>query len=334
MFCILMRTWSLPPLEGRMQTGTHLISAYLTLGNNTHSAGAFAHTRPLISLARRWAHYLHRQRKRTGPLTLHIVHNSQLDSGSLSASKGSIVPPGNIVLHQAPARILARALPTVDLRWLAYGTIFERLKLGADACVFAIDLTDVGVIGNLSALCERYPDAIVASSDTCAARTVKRWLRGYAGRANFTLSSRLGDFLLGKVNRSTPLHNCAITGGKFAAFEPFRQQMVSAIRRHHQPRRHVPSAPLVPIVGGLPPESHWVDMLVFNELLLQRANETGAPTLTGYPRGPVNLPMWSTFCERAPCGPKVPVTSACILNRLRSMSPQYFFTHKIKSFEP
>ena len=244
---------------------------------------------------------------------------------------------GEVVLHRAPSRMRHGLWPPVDARWVAYDAIVRNLQLRADDCVFAVDLSDVGIIGNASELCERHPEAIMASSDTCAARAVKRWLRSYARRANYTTSKRLDDFFLRKVAARQPLFNCAITGGRMGALEPFRQQMVRELRRYHQSMR-------AERMHRASTEWLWVDMVVFNELLLRRINQTHANqsdqgVVSGYPVGPVNLPMWSLFCKKSPCGTdfqgkSIKMTSQCILQALREMAPRYYFSHKVKAFEP
>ena len=81
-------------------------------------------------------------------------------------------------------------------------------------------------------------------------------------------------------------------------------------------------------------------MLIFNTLLVQRFNRTADSVVSGYPVGPVNLPMWSLLCRKAPCGTDVRTghavkqSSACIQQTLKEMAPRYYFTHKVKRFEP
>ena len=204
----------------------------------------------------------------------------------------------------------------------------------------SVDLSDVGIIGNATALCERYPAAIFAASDSCAyvgSRGVKTWLRNVAVSANFSLASSplLDRFLRSKALAVPMVFNSGVAGGRRDTFAPFVRSMARAVRAHHAR-------------GAVA----WrlVDMLVFNELILQRLVQTtealakpppgglgwNRTVVTGWPFGEFNLPMWGFMCGRDPCtqnnlskGWDFGELSGCLRRHVLQMAPSYAFAHKV-----
>lgn len=127
-----------------------------------------------------------------------------------------------------------------------------------------------------------------------------------------------------------PLYNCGILGGRLPLFRRLLGQMALRVTRHHT-HNDAQAKPYAP-----------VDMFALNEILLDRKEQPSV--VTGFPLGPVNLPMFSTFCGPlcffydAECtmtlynaSKKTPRASraACTKRLLANMLPDYFFVHKI-----
>ena len=315
--------------------GLILVGAHMTRHTNSHN-GSFnraTHPRPGVAapmpvrkLARRWAATLRERRARLGTATLHLV------TDSLSAA----VPPlPGVVLHSyESADPTDAALTAIDVRWLAYLHVLSRVAPADDDCVFAIDSTDVGIIGNASVLCERHPDAIYVGSDSCDPRKLATSLLEHARSAHLRLSPRVGLFFedaakgrLGIRPREHPVYNAGIVGGRWRVWAPFVREVGRRIRAAAR-RAHG--------VGG---GAHEVDMLVMNEMLLERRAQ-GGHVHTGWPFGHVNLPMLSSFCDRSTCT-RPPLTNdaaaarehnrkqgECMRRTMLGMAPNYFFVHK------
>ena len=317
---------------------TQLLAAHLTRSGNLHG-GNFRYNTSLLSRAVTWEHTLRARRPRIGAVRLTIVH----DEESLESSHGAAVD-----MHRLdPASLAApSSVAPNDLRWLAYERLLdapdEQNGIGPEDCLVAIDVGDVGIIGNATALCANYPRALFAASDACGvggARGVKAWLRGQALKANFSLTSAplLHTFL--SMRTLVPIvFNCGVTGGSRSVFVPFVRAMASAIRAHHA--QH-------PVAGQL------IDMLVFNELVLRRLAADSTETLlrgprdalgwnrsvvTGWPLGTLNLPMFGFFCGQDPCTissrnatPRrhCSVCGHCLSRHVLSIAPAYQFAHKV-----
>lgn len=84
-----------------------------------------------------------------GELSVHVLH----DTKDLNVRKYR-----GVTLHQL--RTPLQYNPS-DGRWAAYAQIIDDLRSGGvlrgESCIFAIDLGDVRIVGNLSTLCSRAP---------------------------------------------------------------------------------------------------------------------------------------------------------------------------------
>ena len=119
----------------------------------------------LSQTAQMWADTLHVRRDHIGVVTLHIVHNSHdaqyQDLGT------------HVRFHHTNQSWLSD-VPTAqaphDARFALFLRTLNKLDLDDGACAFAIDLTDVGVVGRLSSLCARFPSSIFVASDSSCRR--------------------------------------------------------------------------------------------------------------------------------------------------------------------
>ena len=324
-------------------------SRYLQLAlDRQHSIGQMVHSLLL----------LHRPRvSRTGKIHYHLVHEQPrrwrpVALEWLAAQQGN----ASLTVHRLNRSVdrAASRMPPNDVRWLAYAEAMRAARIPSSACVFAIDLGDVGVLRDPTPLCDS--GALVVSTDSCRTRGVKPWLADMARRANYPLSAGFAAFL---SNYSAPLLNCGLVGGSRRIFDPFLEQMSSAIVRHH--RRHLlssstsASSSAPPLLtrqsttefGGAP-HTVPVDMVVLNDLV---AHYTASPIVRGFPAGPVNLPFWGDLCgsncsssSRAAAARIAAATrsavgsggeeperlSECKLREIEAMVPSYYFSHKVQ----
>ena len=68
-----------------------------------------------------------------------------------------------------------------------------------------------------------------------------------------------------------------------------------------------------------------IDMPVTNALLLNR-NET---LVSGWPQGPVSMPLWGQLCYRHKCKTNSPTYHQCIRSQLQTLATTHIFTHKL-----
>lgn len=227
----------------------------------------------------------------TGELQFHVIHDLHEE-----AVRVLEVPP-RIRLHRIRRSMLPPVpMPPMDARWRAFREVVRRERLRAEDCAFAVDISDTNVVGNVSALCERHPAALLAASDVCSARSSKLWLAKQAKLAGYNMSAGLHDFLLGS-GRFLPLHNSGVLGGRLPVFKRLLGAMVSSVERHHLAREAAASggggggggvlSPSSPPRSGIP-----VDMLSLNAI----AVGWNGSIVSGYPRGAVSLPMWGNLC--------------------------------------
>lgn len=351
---------------------THLLAAHFTQPLNLHG-GDFANNASAYSRASSWASALRARQPRIGAVRLTIVHDDA-EVQSLSAQDAEYVS----LIRVVPESITrVRTMAANDLRWLAWESVLvsddprgASFRTDAAACIMGIDVGDVGVINNFNTLCAQYPDAVLAASDSCGvsgSRGVRSWLRRVATLANFSLATApwLHDFLTLR-SRVPVVFNCGIVGGRRPTFTLIVRDMAAAIRRHYNMH---------------PGAYRLVDMLVFNELVLRRLateRETLTPALvstatrhsemrksqdiplrwntsvvTGWPLGPLNLPMFGSFCGRDPCSNPLPAAlnasstgiatsskakkhvheassgAVCLRHLMLKLAPAYFFVHKV-----
>lgn len=279
-------TWPAGPSDA--PAPVHLFAAHLTSAQSAH-LGAFAmfrganFSRSVRQLAEQaaWSQI-------TGPIVFHVVHDmEELPVG--------IETLAHIRLHRAGRPTVP--MPPMDARFRAFADIARSLRLGEGDCAFAVDISDVSVVGNLSALCERHPSALLTASDVCSTKSSKLWIADHARRAGWKSTARLTDFLTGS-GRFAPMHNTGVIGGRAPLFERAINAMAAAVERHHA-ARHTRRASAPPPRSGpaLPAPAPaaatlFVDMLALNTIAL----EWDGPLVSGFPSGPVSMPMWGTLC--------------------------------------
>lgn len=332
---------------------THLLAAHFSRSINLHGGDFGTNSSrtnsSLHSRAADWATSLHLRRARVGDVVLTIVHDAE------NASVVDSLHNGVALLRLDDDLASLSGIAANDLRWLAYERLLDARWSGihANDCVVAIDLGDVGLIGNATALCDRHPTAILAGSDSCGidgARGVKTWLQSQAHHANYSLASSAPWLRYFLHHRSSVgvVFNCGIAGGQRSHFAPFVREMADAIRQHH---------------AQYPVAWRVIDMIVFNEIVLRRLalhpSQLGAATpgeqalsqarerlgwnrsvVTGWPLGGLNLPMFASFCGRDPCSfrtstsaelqSRIPQSGAdCLRRHVLRMAPAYVFVHKV-----
>ena len=165
-----------------------------------------------------------------------------------------------------------------DVRWSLFANVLGWIKWD---CAFAVDLTDVSVL----CLPACMPGSVLAvASDVCSGgSSVKRWLRRPAGNLRPTLgeNARFDRFL---EDRSL-LANSGVVGGHRSVFGPALGRLVQRLEHHwvQSPRHRLKAG---------------ADMVLWNWEAL-----SGIPIITGYPTGPVNLPMWGKLATEPPGAP-------------------------------
>ena len=205
-----------------------------------------------------------------------------------------------------------------DARWSAYeeALALEPASSVSSSCVFATDLPDVHLSGDVTKLCKAFPKKLFVASDVCATRSVKKHMQKQLNLTHFNASAALIKFLSTGDKRT--LWNCGLVGGDWPTFESFRQKMVRRVEEHYEylTRESIPIKAVV-------------DMLSLNELVLQLPD---SQLITGFPHGPVNAPMHGNLCrekEAEECAHAGRNHSLCIRQVLAKMMSRYYFRHKL-----
>ncbi len=205
---------------------------------------------------------------------LHVVHDIEYYRHNASR-KG-------VHLHYFPA---VSTMPPGDARWSMFAQVLraaERDVHGGWECAWAVDLTDVDVLRLPPCSAAYYGEAQLAiGTDACALRPA--WLRDVAQRANYTarLSAPMRALIDDRSRRQ--IRNCGLVGGLRAVLLPAIERMSERMRRHYSEDPRPPHVPM--------------DMLFWNEYALGWEASGRPPLVSGYPRGPVNLPMWGGLAE-------------------------------------
>ena len=269
---------------------------------------------------------------------VHVVHNLN--------TSGATTRRRRVTYHSDPPaarRGQMPSMPIIDQRfWL-----LQRLLLGHGAsweCVFAVDLTDVDVLR--VPRCDAFPRAkLLIASDSCG-DGVKRWVRikgedaGFNGTwdGGFRAFLRGGDGGGGGSGGSTAvgsarqparcIWNCGIIGGG-------RGPLLRALRYVVRRLATVWSQPF----GSSRLAAHALkdpvgDMVAWNEYCHAHADEL----VTGYPNGPVNLPMYGHLMRpdrecRDPAAAEASEPRAaaqgCAVTWHSAWAGRYFFGHKL-----
>ena len=266
---------------------------------------------------------------------VHVVHNLNTSSATMHRQR--------VTYHADPPaarRGQMPSMPIIDQRfWL-----LQRLLLGHGAswkCVFAVDLTDVDVLR--VPRCDAFPRVkLLIASDSCG-DGVKRWVRikGEDAGFNGTWDDGFRAFLrggdgggssskaVGSVRQPTScIWNCGIIGGG-------RQPLLRALRYVVRRLATVWSQPL----GSSRLAAHALkdpvgDMVAWNEYCYAHADEL----VTGYPNGPLNLPMYGHLMrsdleckDPAAAEASEPRAAAqgCAMKWHSASAGRYYFGHKL-----
>mmetsp|Transcript_23674 Transcript_23674/g.39072 ORF Transcript_23674/g.39072 Transcript_23674/m.39072 type:complete len:416 (-) Transcript_23674:28-1275(-) len=241
-------------------------------------------------------------------------------------------------------------MPGNDARWLAYAHELvgaphsEGLAQSNQAtfeltdCVFAIDLADVRVISDPSSLCVSNPstffsasDVCYCASDQCTFKLTKRWLAATTRLNNFTASNGLRKWLLLGKEKHRSLWNCGIVGGSWSRLRHFLFAMRRGLEAHYRRLSQLRGLDTLPLTERFAGQVRMptIDALVHNEVLLMHEFKRGRAVITGYPAGPLNLPMFGDLChncgegkEFVPCSRGTPFMNELLLK----LAPTYFFT--------
>ena len=189
----------------------------------------------------------------------------------------------NVTLHRLRDLVLAVSQPH-DKRWEAYGEALRDAGAKAADCVFAIDFGDVAPTRDPRELCEAAPGALFVGSDNCASpgaitNGAKFWLRKACLLSRYAASASLRAYL---YTPSSAAFNSGVIGGTHTVFDAFRRAVAHRTRAHYAASAS----------RGESPSPAPVDMLVVNDMALTWSG----PVVTGFPDGPVNMPMFGNLC--------------------------------------
>ena len=196
---------------------------------------------------------------------VHVVHDL-VANGSYSRS--------DITYHGFPP---APWRPPDVQRFVLYAQLLRRI---AWDCAFAIDISDVNML-NVPP-CHALPQRLVIGSDSNDNWFLK-WLRK-AARINGLLGTLHAPFeamLNGSSSQAgLPFRpaNVGVVGGCRGTFGPILRSMASRFAAHW------PAAMPRPLSAAS-------DMVLWNEEAVRLTNES-TPPLTGFPDGPVTMPMY------------------------------------------
>jgi len=295
---------------------TLVLTAFLRGSASGHDGGSFS---TATNLLKHVSGLVRRSPGLCGEGTLHVVHDNERFRHNETY--------GIARLHYFAAD---PSMPPRDARWRMFAHVLRSEAAGGWECAWATDMTDVDVLRLPPCSTSYYGEARLAvGTDACGLKPA--WLRDVARRANYTLaSSALRAFLNERdhqVHRRRQTLNCGLVGGLRATILPLIDQMSDRMARHH---------------GQVPPPPHIpMDMLFWNEVVLEMEAQRRAPIVSGYPLGPVNLPMWgglsdqTAFCPRHAdpwLGQRVVCSGQCKVAWVNATIGHYWFGHKLKSW--
>jgi len=211
--------------------------------------------------------------------------------------------------------------PPQQARWRAYVQAFRGgAAIPPDRCVFAIDLDDVRMINDAAELCHLHKDKLLVGSDYCGRGDTRTFARDRVKASEFNATGAYAEWLYGPTKRwksAWQTKNAGIIGGVHRRLWPFVEAKAAAIDAHVESLSRRPNASEA--LG-------WsIDMPVTNELLLNR-KET---LVSGWPHGPVSMPLWGQLCQKHKCAPSSPTYHVCIRTQLHALATTHFFTHKL-----
>jgi hypothetical protein len=245
---------------------------------------------------------------------VHVLHDQphELASWRTGVTLTRLTPIINIPSEAADAT------HPHNRRWIEYAALLADASWHPEAeCVWLIDLTDVRVVRlpPCAALQQSSPERLWVGSDVMSSRgsfkEVKRWLwsKAVATGFNTTMSDKRA-WREWRMNPNAAPCNSGIVGGVRSAVVPALQKFAADVRalKAAFPHRRVGAG---------------VDMLLWNDQCLRGARPP-ASLGTGYPHGPLNLPMSAQV--RTESGRWC--TEACRHNYLRSVRGLFWFMHK------
>ena len=263
---------------------TRIVTAFLapSNGSGTHSGGAFAFATGHTVLHERAAaaranvltmHQLVDDFVARSPglcrpdVTLHVMHNlGRISRRNSSRVKYHFFEPG-----AAPPD-----MPAINARFLLMISLLQRLPW---ECAFSLDLTDVSVL-HLPA-CVTLPKSKLAIGSSGTSPRISAWIKKRGERSGMNASwddsypgfRKFLDAGAGSKVGAPMTLNAGIVGGRRAVLEPALLQVRARLLSNLRTRAR--------------PVLYWgEDMVAWNELTFDKA------VLTGYPYGPVNLPMY------------------------------------------
>ena len=303
--------WSTAALPVDLSTqSTLLVTAFLRASAAGHS-GSFA---TASNLLKHISLFVRRSPGLCNLSMVHVVHDQEKYRPNASYL--------GVNLHYFPN---GGVMPPGDARWAMFASVLQGFDDDDNAwrCAWLVDMTDVDVLRLPPCSKQFYGHAgLAVGTDACALRPT--WLRETAIRGNYSVSSpALQAFFHGQHAGRKQTLNCGLVGGLRDAILTAVEQMSRRLARHHLV---VPPPPYVPM-----------DMVVLNQLALELEAVNG-PLVTGYPLGPVNLPMWggltdrTQFCARHtdPWGGSSTCEHECRLVWVNATVGHYMFGHKLK----
>ena len=292
-----------PPLR------TIIMTAFLRFSGNPHRRGSFvSQGRKDPSSLLGSMHMLADQLVASSPtmcspgVSIHIVH----DLTNHTHHRLNVTYHGSA---RAPWR------PPDAQRFVLYAELLRRITWD---CAFAVDISDVVMLRVPP--CHALPKRLIIGSDSDAG-----WFRGWlrkAARLNGllgNLSESFAAFLNGSKTRDLPGLNVGVLGGCRATLQPLLQRVVRKFEMHWP-------------ATGQRALSAASDMVLWNQLgdLLHDAS---TPPLTGFPTGPVNMPMYGGVTPGKCLARYVRngtqrIPNPCRQRWLQSTRGMYWFAHK------
>ena len=317
-----VQDYTLPPIcipHIGAESRSIVLAAFLNAAPNVHG-GAF---RKALDVRKHVRDLMHRS-PGICPEQLHVVH----DKPNLTESECC----GGVRLHRFPGD---KAHLGNDQRWPYVQEVLRRPSVQWE-CAYVIDF-DVSVL--CLPACDNTSDAssptskLIASGEVCKIAP-KQWLYAHAARMGYEhlkRSIRTWTEISVLLNDQQKMVNCAMVGGRRAIFEPALAEVVEDYKRLWRTRSL----------------HHWSgpDMLMWNGQALKHGLYDGG-VVTGYPHGPVNLPLdgklaahvdGAPFFEMClnirhadPANGTLPCTSkACLQTWAANVSlNRFYFAHK------
>ena len=303
---------------------TWVIAAYMLPSKaqqNLHTKGSFAQ-RGAAQLHMSVDRFVQMSPALCAPGTsLHIVHNTNASD----QRRG-------VEYHRfSDAAVAAESMPpmpVMDSRWVLISRLLQR-----DArweCAFVVDLTDVTLVAAPS--CAALPrDRFYAASDGSSPKSA-RWLarRGELNEFNVSYPPAFRAFLdpmayyrrcranvsaplLAGSGRQPCLYNAGIVGGRRPAFAAALAAVDARLCHSWAARKNRAMQ-----IGS--------DMVAWNEAAVNASGRV----LTGYPYGPLNLPMFGQMTHQDPTKAKegAHCAGACRHRWLNASLGDYWFSHK------